>query len=164
MISRKTLYEIIRTFGLDLRIGLCILMNREKHTNNFSRREFFSLLVPVFSIPAIAWALLTARRDHLLGKGSKVISLGKEIPAGVNFIGEAIVVNTEGKPRAFRARCTHLGCLISKIEGQEIVCPCHGSRFDLSGKAIKGPALESLEVLPIERDPESGEYSIHLSA
>ncbi len=122
------------------------------------------MLVPVFSIPAIAWALLTARRDHLLGKGGKVISLGKEIPVGVNFIGEAIVVNTGGKPRAFRARCTHLGCLISRIEGKEIVCPCHGSRFDLSGKAIKGPALESLEALPIVREPQSGEYQIHINA
>lgn len=120
------------------------------------------MLVPVFSIPAIAWALLTARRDHLIGEGTKVISLGKEIPAGINFIEGAILVNTDAKPRAYRARCTHLGCNINRLEGEEIVCPCHGSRFDLHGRAIKGPAIKALEEIPVKRDPSKGEYRLYL--
>lgn len=51
--------------------------------------------------------------------------------------------------------CTHLGCS-PKLQvcgkGSEpncFYCPCHGSRFDLSGRVYKGvPAVTNLEVPP----------------
>ena len=45
--------------------------------------------------------------------------------------------------------CTHLGCV--PIEQPDSVgggwlCPCHGSRYDVSGRIVSGPAPRNLEV------------------
>lgn len=41
---------------------------------------------------------------------------------------------------AIHDRCSHRGCSLSEgsVEGQEIVCGCHGSRFDLRNGAVRG--------------------------
>jgi Rieske Fe-S protein len=44
---------------------------------------------------------------------------------------------------ALNLTCTHLGCTVTVTPG-EIVCPCHGSRFDLKGNVLKGPAERPL--------------------
>ena len=41
---------------------------------------------------------------------------------------------------AVTATCTHEGCTITGFTGQNYVCPCHGSRFDTSGRVVNGPA------------------------
>lgn len=42
--------------------------------------------------------------------------------------------------------CTHLGCLPSWTPANgRFECPCHGSKFELSGKFIEGPAPRSLD-------------------
>lgn len=42
--------------------------------------------------------------------------------------------------------CTHLGCLPKWVgENHRFECPCHGSKFELSGKYIEGPAPRSLD-------------------
>jgi nitrite reductase/ring-hydroxylating ferredoxin subunit len=39
-------------------------------------------------------------------------------------------------------RCSHRGCSLheGKLEGDQIVCPCHGTRFGLDGSLAAGPA------------------------
>lgn len=46
--------------------------------------------------------------------------------------------------------CTHLGCVPLPNAGDfgGWFCPCHGSHYDLSGRARKGPAPSNLEVPP----------------
>ncbi len=43
--------------------------------------------------------------------------------------------------------CTHLGCVPNR-GGEGWVCPCHGSRYDQSGRIMHGPAPRNLEVPP----------------
>lgn len=46
---------------------------------------------------------------------------------------------------AVSAVCTHLGCVTQwKPEANMIACPCHGSKFDDTGKKIEGPAPRPL--------------------
>jgi Rieske Fe-S protein len=47
---------------------------------------------------------------------------------------------------AVSVRCTHLGCLV-RFNGAEKSwdCPCHGSRFDVDGAVLEGPATAPLE-------------------
>ena len=44
--------------------------------------------------------------------------------------------------------CTHLGCVPLNGAGDYNgwFCPCHGSHYDASGRIMKGPAPENLEV------------------
>ena len=44
--------------------------------------------------------------------------------------------------------CTHLGCvpLGEKGEFNAWFCPCHGTHYDTSGRARKGPAPKNLEI------------------
>jgi Rieske Fe-S protein len=42
-------------------------------------------------------------------------------------------------------RCTHLGCQPSlDPQTRLLICPCHGSRFDLQGRVLRGPATRPL--------------------
>ncbi|MFQ5744662.1 MAG: ubiquinol-cytochrome c reductase iron-sulfur subunit [Acidobacteriota bacterium] len=44
---------------------------------------------------------------------------------------------------AISAVCTHLGCIVATSD-EGFACPCHGSRYDPSGKVVAGPAPLSL--------------------
>jgi Rieske Fe-S protein len=45
---------------------------------------------------------------------------------------------------AVEAVCTHEGCTVSNADGDQYVCPCHGSRYTRSGQVVRGPAVASL--------------------
>ena len=48
---------------------------------------------------------------------------------------------------AIHDRCSHRGCSLSEgeVEGEEIVCACHGSRFDLRNGAVRGGPATSAQ-------------------
>ncbi|MEA2466437.1 MAG: hypothetical protein QOJ57_563 [Thermoleophilaceae bacterium] len=51
-----------------------------------------------------------------------------------------------GAVHAVSAVCTHLGCQVKWNQAERSWdCPCHGSRFDVSGRVIQGPAVKDLE-------------------
>jgi glycine/D-amino acid oxidase-like deaminating enzyme/nitrite reductase/ring-hydroxylating ferredoxin subunit len=51
-----------------------------------------------------------------------------------------------GTVHAVSAVCTHLGCQVKWNQAERSWdCPCHGSRFDVSGHVIQGPAVKDLE-------------------
>lgn len=49
---------------------------------------------------------------------------------------------------ALTAICTHQACTVTGFENQNYVCPCHGSRFDTSGRVTNGPASRALASFP----------------
>lgn len=51
---------------------------------------------------------------------------------------------------ALSAVCTHLGCMTRYLANEGILaCPCHGSRFDLLGRVVQGPAPRPLPRLEL---------------
>ena len=47
--------------------------------------------------------------------------------------------------RALDPTCTHKQCTVGyKPDLKLIVCPCHGSHYDLDGHVVKGPAKKDL--------------------
>jgi nitrite reductase/ring-hydroxylating ferredoxin subunit len=52
----------------------------------------------------------------------------------------------DGALHAVSIRCTHLGCLLRFNDAERSWdCPCHGSRFDVDGTVLAGPATQRLE-------------------
>jgi glycine betaine catabolism B len=54
------------------------------------------------------------------------------------------VANVEGKYYAIGNVCTHMGGPLAegKLEGFEVECPWHGSKFDIrTGKVVRPPAM-----------------------
>ncbi len=48
---------------------------------------------------------------------------------------------------AVSAVCTHAGCAVTGISGNNCVCPCHGSTFTFAGDVTRGPATLPLTPL-----------------
>ena len=84
-------------------------------------------------------------------------------PFNINQIernnGAIIEINTElvgvykdinGEIYAVKPICSHLGCLLNWNNTDKTWdCPCHGSRFDFTGKNIYEPAIKGLEQIKI---------------
>jgi cytochrome b6-f complex iron-sulfur subunit len=57
---------------------------------------------------------------------------------------ELFVVRSGDGFGAFSSRCTHLGCSVRRTS-TGFRCPCHGARFDPSGRVVDGPARRPLD-------------------
>ncbi|CAN5433889.1 Rieske (2Fe-2S) protein [soil metagenome] len=82
------------------------------------------------------------------GDGGDALSPTSDIPvgSGVIFTDSRVVVTQPeaGDFKCFSAVCTHTGCLVGTVTST-IVCPCHGSSFDIStGAVLGGPASAPL--------------------
>ncbi|UGY94593.1 FAD-dependent oxidoreductase [Streptomyces gobiensis] len=91
---------------------------------------------------------------HFVGdrlRASRIDSVAEIAPgcgAIVRIGGRTCAVHRDesGSVRAVSARCTHLGCVV-QFNDAEVTwdCPCHGSRFDVDGRVLQGPATRPLQ-------------------
>ena len=106
----------------------------------------------------IMWGFSVKRYREI--KGQSILRIKGDIPDGITFHDEVIISKQGSRIEAFSSHCTHLGCVINKMNNGEMVCPCHGSRFDTDGKPVKGPAVERLKRLSFEK--KNGDIVIEL--
>ncbi len=69
-------------------------------------------------------------------------------------VGRVAVAHVENDLFAFGDECTHEGCSLAEGELGEkedtVVCPCHGSEFDLAtGEPVEGPAEDPVPVYAV---------------
>jgi nitrite reductase/ring-hydroxylating ferredoxin subunit len=88
------------------------------------------------------------------GASGTTLTKVADVPVGGGVINaDAAVVVTQpqsGTIKAFSAICTHQGCLVGSVENNEIICPCHGSKFSATdGSVINGPAQQPLAAAPV---------------
>ena len=81
--------------------------------------------------------------------GGRLLANLAQIPLGGGVVlGSAEIVlsrSQSGVVHGFSAVCTHQGCTVSSVQNGEIVCPCHGSRFNAeTGTVVNGPATRPL--------------------
>jgi len=126
-----------------------------------SRRDFLTQIgVGACAVAAVASGIVTL--DYLepkvLFEPSTTFVAGSplDFTDGVvrfNKEKKAYVVGTSAGVYALSAVCTHLGCITRfKSDERVIACPCHGSRFDLEGNVVHGPAPRPLPWLDVTED------------
>jgi nitrite reductase/ring-hydroxylating ferredoxin subunit len=92
------------------------------------------------------------------------VALAADLPLGLSVAGTAIVHrHADGTVQAWAARCTHLGCRLDRVIDGVVVCPCHGSRFDVDGRVLAGPATQPLRPLRVVADATSGGWTVDAS-
>lgn len=84
---------------------------------------------------------------YLSRKPDSCDELGNDEAAIMKIDGHntAVYRDAGGALHAVSAVCSHLGCLVGwNRTDRTWDCPCHGSRFDLDGEVIHGPATQPL--------------------
>ncbi len=115
------------------------------------RRIFIKIsIVAILGGIVSLWDKMASIQQKSVASGK--VSVPIDQTESVTFYDKFIVVKQKGKISVFSSHCTHLGCKIDKKENGKLVCPCHGSAFDMQGKALKGPAYKPLKKLPFEYD------------
>ena len=115
-----------------------------------NRRKFFKTALGISAVPAVMLTgSMITRMDQTSGK--EIIKININDLNEVNFISNIIIIHNK-TTNIFSAKCSHLGCNIKNFSGEHFVCQCHGSKFDLSGKVISGPAAENLRKIPYKQE------------
>jgi Rieske Fe-S protein len=88
-------------------------------------------------------------KDHI---APSELSDAEQIPRGegglVRAHGKLLAVYRDdaGETHVRSAVCTHLGCIVRWNDAERSWdCPCHGSRFDVDGSVLNGPATAALD-------------------
>jgi len=64
-----------------------------------------------------------------------------------------VLVQPDGSFLALSPVCTHLQCIVS-LGRDALVCPCHGSTYDRTGRVLRGPAEQPLRRYPTALSPD----------
>ena len=78
--------------------------------------------------------------------------LAEDELVGVSTNGTGILLARHGGTiHAILDRCSHRGCSLSEgsLDDGVVTCPCHGSRFELDGTLVKGPATAPQPALDV---------------
>ena len=92
------------------------------------------------------------------GQFVKVATLDNLAPDTVTVVDvlnrRLCLINSGGKVVALAAECTHAGCDLGsdgEVDGDELECGCHGSRFRLAtGEVTNGPARRPLQTYEVK--------------
>jgi glycine/D-amino acid oxidase-like deaminating enzyme/nitrite reductase/ring-hydroxylating ferredoxin subunit len=93
----------------------------------------------------VAGRLVPVPDADALGRGEgRVVSIGDRKAA--------VFQDDDGSLHAVSPVCTHLGCQVEFNTAERTWdCPCHGSRYDVDGKVIHGPAVDDLAAIDLSR-------------
>jgi Rieske Fe-S protein len=84
---------------------------------------------------------------------------GDNSPGDLAFGG--YVVKHSNKVDVFAINCSHLGCSIALNKAaKSFDCPCHGSRFNLDGTVLHGPAAYPLSHLTWKQGKDAGTLEV----
>lgn len=120
----------------------------------YSRREFlrtgWKIGGALLGVAAV-WTGYESLRPLAGQAEGAVLKLGSPDnfpPGSATYVNEGrlFVVNASGNLFALSQKCPHLGCRIPFCESSgRFECPCHGSKYDLGGEWIEGPAPRGMD-------------------
>lgn len=100
----------------------------------------------VSSLKTIQGTVNNSKISINIGSSSPIANKNTRALVVYNGGSSAVIVehNPDDTFKAISAICTHQGCVVSEFDGTDFVCPCHGSKFDLNGNVVQGPAPSNL--------------------
>ncbi len=110
---------------------------------------------------AAGWTTYESLRPLASAATGATITLGsstKYLPDTATYISEGrlFVANTGSRLFAVSQKCPHLGCRVPFCESSgHFECPCHGSKFDLAGEWITGPAPRGMDRYPLKLEADT---------
>ncbi len=119
-----------------------------------SRRTFITTLTLLLASGGLLVRYLIPRTSEK--RRVLVSAAATDVPAGgaLLFRTERVALMRDDSGfYALSLICTHLGCTVTVTE-DVLSCPCHGSRFDLQGKVLTGPADRALVRMKVEENGE----------
>ncbi len=127
------------------------------------RRSFLKAVLYGMTVPGF-WLLraFQKRAEALTELANPPLVIPYVPSPGIRFYGKVITVATAERLSVFSSACPHLGCRIDRAEGTELVCPCHGSRFNESGEPTRTPAARGLRRLKYEHDTKQAVLRVFL--
>ncbi len=133
---------------------------------SLSRKKFIDILIKVLSFSILATLAFGIHKlfRQLSGK-SRLVELPSNKIQSSTFVGkEFILLSNRDEAKVLSRQCPHLGCRleINDKYGQ-IVCPCHGSRFDMEGRYVSGPAKKDMQQLTF-KTKQNGNLQIYLDS
>ena len=130
-----------------------------------SRRLLLKSAIASLGVAGLWLMDKVAQRSGIIPENSEnTVTVPWSAADGVHFYEPMIVVNSSDRIAVFSSVCTHLGCRINRAEGTDLVCPCHGSRFNQQGNIVHGPALHGLRPLPFVLDRTNALLRVTLEA
>lgn len=121
------------------------LFSPSRFTPGAAAKEFLFLGAEAVKEYAFTGLTIPKGRIDKIKKGE-----GKIIRTDGHIV--AVYRDQDGELSAFDARCTHRMCPLTFNKAENSWdCPCHGSRFDIAGNVISGPAVEPLKKYNIEK-------------
>jgi hypothetical protein len=89
-------------------------------------------------------------RDHSTSNQDLLIVGGEDHKVGQAPSAEEHYMRLE-KWAQSRCGLSHVGCIVNWNPTEKSWdCPCHGSRFDIHGQVLNGPAIRSLDAVAQE--------------
>ena len=128
---------------------------------NMTRRGFLSWGAALFtgaaSLVVFLGTLLRMPLPSLMPGRSRKFRIGYQAdypPGTVRYFSDqqTYVFADQDGIFAMSATCTHLGCIVVQ-EPERFHCPCHGSRYDVAGRVVQGPAPKNLEWYAVRQEP-----------
>ncbi|MBF0344918.1 MAG: Rieske (2Fe-2S) protein [Nitrospirae bacterium] len=124
-----------------------------------SRRDFLTLSAFAAAIAAglgVLAGVIRYFRADVRYEESRSFKIGKpeNFPVGsVKKLDDkkVFIFSDENGFYAISSVCTHLGCVVYSTE-TGFQCPCHGSKFNITGKVVGGPAPRGLPWFEITQD------------
>lgn len=128
-------------------------MERKK---KISRKTFFKWASLALTLPFFKVWHNTVSQNKAFASTIQTLEIEPDLPDGIHFFNRVILVKDESGIKLYSSKCTHLGCKINKVENGELVCPCHGSRYNLDGFPVKGPSVKQLTIIDFQTDFSNG--------
>jgi Rieske Fe-S protein len=136
-------------------------LDKDRYINRktFLRLATFSAVAAFVAL----WSIMTGKSKELTERPVVNRINASKLGTGIFLFEKFIVVKSESLLKVYSNKCTHAGCRINQEINGELVCPCHGSRYDSStGKVFQAPPGLPISEIPFGIDAKTGEITIKI--